>query len=82
MTPTDLASYNPDMRITDSDGNAIDRVSLAISPQEAYELSRVLADAYEAEEGWRAHVTDAAVRRQITIYREDDPTSLVRPPQA
>jgi hypothetical protein len=70
------------VRITDSEGNALDRVTLAISPHEAYALCRALSEAYEAEAGWRAHVTDDAVRRQITIYREDDPSSIASPPHA
>ncbi len=53
------------MRITDSSGQLLSIVYLAMSDEEARELIGALEDLQRAEKGWHAHVSG-----------EDDPTAL------
>ena len=64
------------MRITDSSGEPLSIVYLAMSDEEASELIGALEDVQRAEKGWHAHVSDASGRVEVTVYREDDPTAL------
>jgi hypothetical protein len=63
------------VRITDDTGTELNSVYLALSDEEAKELSDVLADLLKAEPGWHAHVSDRSFKREVTLYREDDPTA-------
>lgn len=67
------------MRITDAEGNPLNSVYLALSDAEANELAQALEDLKSAERGWHAHVSDPAFEREVTVYREDDPTAPVSP---
>jgi hypothetical protein len=64
------------VRISDADGNKLDYVYLALSDDEASELSDKLVQ-LQSETGSRhAHVSDADFQMERTIYREDDATVL------
>jgi hypothetical protein len=48
---------------------------LALSDDEANELGQALADLKSANAGWHAHISDPSYQREVTLYREDDPTA-------
>jgi hypothetical protein len=63
------------MRITDSDEKPLDRVYLALTDNEARELRDALDDLLKTDEaGWHGHVSSSDYDREVTVYREDDPT--------
>ncbi len=65
------------MRIADVDGNKLGNVYLALSDDEASELSDALDQLQSESAGWHAHVSDAEYKTEITVYREDDPTAAI-----
>jgi hypothetical protein len=63
------------MRITDSDGNPLAKVNLALSEAEARELRDALGELLTTRDpGWHTHVSDGDYNREVTVYREDDAT--------
>jgi len=49
------------MRITDSEGKELKAVYLALSEEEAAEVSGALADLRAAKPGWHAHIPDSTL---------------------
>jgi hypothetical protein len=64
------------MRITDSAGEPVSHVYLALSDAEARELIGALESLQRAEQGWHEHVSDASLQVEVTVYREDDKTAV------
>jgi hypothetical protein len=67
------------MRITDAEGKPLGAVYLALSNQEADELTQALEDLKSAKPGWHAHVSDPSYQQEVTVYREDDQTAADSP---
>jgi hypothetical protein len=65
------------MRLTDSAGEALSNVNVALSDEEARELIGALENLQRAEKGWHEHVSDAASQVELTVYREDDTTAVI-----
>ena len=65
------------MRLTDSAGEALSNVDVALSDEEARELIGALENLQRAEKGWHEHVSDAASQVELTVYREDDTTAVI-----
>ena len=65
------------MRPTDSAGEALSNVDVALSDEEARELIGALENLQRAEKGWHEHVSDAASQVELTVYREDDTTAVI-----
>ena len=57
------------MRIADDKGNQLDYVYLALSEDEAKELSDALADLLIAKPGWHAHFSDRPFEREDRLPR-------------
>jgi hypothetical protein len=49
---------------------------VALSDEEARELIGALENLQRAEQGWHEHVSDATLQVELTVYREDDKTTL------
>ena len=73
------------MRIADANGNALDRVYVALTDTEAKQLHDFL-EQLMVEEAFHAHVVDdrfwsdneaERVETELTIYRADDPSATV-----
>jgi hypothetical protein len=64
------------MRITDSSGEPLSHMHLALSDEEARELIGALENLQRAAQGWHEHVSDATLQVELTVYREDDKTAL------
>lgn len=66
------------MRIHDGSGRELTGVYLALSDDEAWELIGALEGLREAkpESQFHQHVSQADYQREITVYREDDPTTV------
>ena len=66
------------MRLTDSAGEALSNVNVALSDEEARELfGAALENLQRAERGWHEHVSDAASQVELTVYREDNTTAVI-----
>lgn len=65
------------MRIADGGGNRLDSILLALSDDEAAELSQALASLQLAQKGWHEHVSDPTGQLEITVYREDDESAVL-----
>ena len=66
------------MRILDQNGKALNNVYLALSDDEALELIGALEALREAtpDERFHQHVSDRDYQVEVTVYREDDPTTV------
>jgi len=69
------------VRIQDENGHPLEFISVALTRAEAHELAKALSELDDANPGWYAQVCDEALRRQITIYRDDDPTVFMATPR-
>ena len=65
------------MRITDSTGQSLSNVYLALSDGEAKELIGALENLQKAEKGWHEHVSDASYQIEVTVCREDDESAVI-----
>ena len=65
------------MRPTDSAGESLSNVDVALSDEEARELIGALENLQRAEKGWHEHVSDAASQVELTVYREDETTAVI-----
>src|SRR5437763_7444777 len=72
MTPEASVRQTASMRITDSTGQSLSNVFLALNDEEAKELIGALEKLQKAEKGWHEHVSDASYQIEVTVYREDD----------
>jgi hypothetical protein len=67
------------VRINDSEGNALTSVYLGLSDDEAEELIVALTTLKSARAGWHEHISDETYQLQVTVYRENDETTICPP---